>query len=88
MNHRLSVSDANGVQLTLYQEAITLLESLARSAPDEANIHFLLAKCYLKQGKRSDATVSFTSARELQPKLEGAIRAAMGGKDDEEDEEM
>lgn len=70
------------------QEAVDLLEPLSRTAPDEANIHFLLAKCYLKQGRRSEATLSFTEARELQPKLENAIKIAMGGggEDDEEDE--
>ncbi|ORX36601.1 hypothetical protein BD324DRAFT_455377 [Kockovaella imperatae] len=78
------------VALQRIDEAITFLESLAKTAPDEANIHFLLAKCYLKQDRRTEATVSFTSARELQPKLEGAIRAAIGGKeeDEEDDEEM
>jgi anaphase-promoting complex subunit 3 len=63
------------------------LEPLCRTAPDEANIHFLLAKCYLKQGRRSEATLSFTEARELQPKLENAIKVAMGGGSDDEEEE-
>lgn len=70
------------------QEAIAALEPLSREAPDEANIHFLLGKCYLRQGRRADATVAFTSARELQPKLEGAIRSAMeaNGEDDDGEE--
>lgn len=66
-----------------------LLEPLARTSPDEANVHFLLAKCYLRQGRRSEATLGFTEARELQPKLDNAIKVAMGGggESDEEEEE-
>jgi anaphase-promoting complex subunit 3 len=39
--------------------------------------------------KRGEATIAFTSARELQPKLEGAIRAAIesNGEEEEEDED-
>jgi anaphase-promoting complex subunit 3 len=39
--------------------------------------------------KRGAATIAFTSARELQPKLEGAIRAAIesNGEDDEEEDD-
>jgi anaphase-promoting complex subunit 3 len=59
---------------------------LSKAAPDEANIHFLLGKCFLRLGKKVQATISFTSARELQPKLESAIKEAMLG-DDEEDED-
>jgi len=68
------------------QEAIALLVPLARKAPDEANIQFLLGKCYLRQGMRQEATVCFTEARDLQPKLDGAIKVAMGGNEDSEEE--
>jgi len=50
----------------------------------------LLGKCYLKSGENVKATIAFTSARELQPKLEGAIKTAMendGEEGDEEEEE-
>jgi anaphase-promoting complex subunit 3 len=64
------------------------LVPLSREAPDEANIHFLLGKCYLRIGRRPEATVAFTSARELNPKLEGAIKSALKGEgEDDEDED-
>jgi anaphase-promoting complex subunit 3 len=71
------------------QEAITLLEPLVKKAPDEANVHFLLGKCYLKEGKRTEATVCFTNARELNPKLEAGIRKVMesNGEDEEDEDE-
>jgi anaphase-promoting complex subunit 3 len=72
------------------QEAISSLEPLSKQAPDEANIFFLLGKCYLRSGENVKATIAFTSARELQPKLEGAIKTAMendGEEGDEEEEE-
>ena len=70
------------------QEAIAALEPLSRVAPDEANIFFLLGKCYLRQGRRGDATVAFTCARELNPKLERAIKSALeaDGEDEEGDD--
>ena len=73
----------------IVQEAISALEPLSREAPDEANIQFLLGKCYLRQGRRGEATVAFTYARELLPKLEGAIKTAMeaNGEEDEEGDE-
>lgn len=72
----------------MMQEAIALLEPLIRTAPDEANVHFLLGKCYLKVGKKVEATISFTYARELQPKLESAIKVAMVGDEDDEEDGM
>jgi anaphase-promoting complex subunit 3 len=63
------------------------LEPLSRQAPDEANIFFLLGKCYLRQERRGDATVAFTTARELQPKLDNAIKAAIESNGEEEDED-
>ena len=71
------------------QDAIVALEPLSRQAPDEANIFFLLGKCYLRQGRRAEATVALTTARELQPKLEGAIKATFenDGEDEEDDDE-
>lgn len=72
------------------QEAVTALEPLSKKAPDEANVFFLLGKCYLRLDRRGEAAFAFTSARDLQPKLEGAIRAAFersGEEDEEEDDE-
>jgi anaphase-promoting complex subunit 3 len=66
------------------------LEPLSKQAPDEANIFFLLGKCYLRSGDSVKSTIAFTTARELQPKLEGAIKIAIehdGEEGDEDDEE-
>ncbi|WWD17246.1 hypothetical protein CI109_101684 [Kwoniella shandongensis] len=75
------------VALQRFDEAIAALESLSREAPDEANIFFLLGKCYLRKGRRGEATIAFTSARELQPKLESAIKATLEANGEEEEEE-
>ncbi|WWC89266.1 uncharacterized protein L201_004187 [Kwoniella dendrophila CBS 6074] len=77
------------VALQRFDEAITLLEPLSNQAPDEANVFFLLGKCYLRKDQRSKATIAFTTARELQPKLENAIKATLeaNGEEDEEEEE-
>ena len=74
---------------TSSQEAVAALEPLSREAPDEANIYYLLGKCYLRLGRRGDATIAFTSAHELQPKLEEAIKSAieLDGEDEDEPEE-
>lgn len=76
--------------LTLvFQDAINQLLVLARVASDEANVFFLLGKCLLKRERRGEATSAFTTARELQPKLENAIKAAIenDGEDAEDDDE-
>ena len=72
-----------------FQDAIPELEQLTRTAPDEANIFFLLGKCYLRLDRKSEAMVVFSHARDLQPKLEAAIKATFeaGGEDEEEDGE-
>ncbi|WVR07101.1 hypothetical protein IAU60_004140 [Kwoniella sp. DSM 27419] len=75
------------VALQRFDEAIALLEPLSREAPDEANIVFLLGKCYLRKDRRGDATIAFTTARDLQPKLEGAIKATLEANGEEEEEE-
>ncbi|WVQ80743.1 hypothetical protein IAT38_002848 [Cryptococcus sp. DSM 104549] len=77
------------VALHRYDDAISALEPLSHDAPDEAQIFFLLGKCYLKKERRVDAARAFTVARELMPKLEGAIKEALeaGGEEEDEDEE-
>ncbi|WWC94206.1 hypothetical protein V866_001046 [Kwoniella sp. B9012] len=75
------------VALQRFDEAITLLEPLSNQAPDEANIFFLLGKCYLRKDRRSEATIAFTTARELQPKLENAIKATLEANGEEEEDE-
>lgn len=76
------------VALQRYDEAISALVPLTHSAPDEANVFFLLGKCLLKKERRQEATVAFTNARELEPKLEGVIKAVLAANGEEgEDEE-
>ncbi|WWC62030.1 uncharacterized protein I303_104617 [Kwoniella dejecticola CBS 10117] len=75
------------VALQRFDDAIALLEPLSEQAPDEANIFFLLGKCYLRKDRRSEATIAFTTARELQPKLEGAIKLTLEANGEEEEEE-
>nr|KIR87804.1 anaphase-promoting complex subunit 3 [Cryptococcus tetragattii IND107] len=76
------------VALQRYDEAISALEPLTHSAPDEANVFFLLGKCLFKKERRQEATVAFTNARELEPKLESAINAVLvaNGEEGEESE--
>ncbi|KAL7421649.1 anaphase-promoting complex subunit cdc27 [Cryptotrichosporon argae] len=72
------------------ERAIAALGPLSREAPDEAQVFFLLGKCLLRAGRNTEAAVALTTARELQPKLERAIRAVMvsGGADEDEDAGM
>jgi cytochrome c-type biogenesis protein CcmH/NrfG len=48
---------------------------------------FLFGKCLWKTGQTSDAVRAFTAAREISPKMEGAIKIAMGKGDGGEDED-
>ncbi|ODO09833.1 hypothetical protein I350_02052 [Cryptococcus amylolentus CBS 6273] len=75
------------VSLQRYDEAILALEPLTHTAPDEANVFFLLGKCYLKRDRRAEATKALTMARELAPKLEGAINSVFLANGDELEEE-
>jgi anaphase-promoting complex subunit 3 len=69
------------------QEAVAELEPVARASTDEPDVHFLLGKCYLKIHRKADAIEAFTTAREIDPKLEGAVRSVLlaGGVDMEDD---
>ncbi|WVQ72495.1 hypothetical protein IAR50_002050 [Cryptococcus sp. DSM 104548] len=75
------------VSLQRYDEAISALEPLTHTAPDEANVFFLLGKCYLKRERRTEATKALTMARELAPKLEGAINSVFLANGDEIEED-
>ncbi|KAK4685351.1 anaphase-promoting complex subunit 3, partial [Tremellales sp. Uapishka_1] len=77
------------VSFNRLSEAIDALEPLSRDSPDEAQIFFLLGKCYLRTGRNREATIAFTTARELQPKLAASIKTSIEnlGWDREEDEE-
>lgn len=73
------------IQLTALQEAISALEPLIRDTPDEANVHFLLGKCYLRVGRNDNAMTCFTAAQELQPKLSSSIKATILARGEEEE---
>ena len=59
--------------------------SLARKTESEPNIFLLLGKVHHKLGHREHATRAFVTARELDPKLDNAIRIILEGDDDDEE---
>ncbi|BEI86770.1 hypothetical protein CcaverHIS002_0701160 [Cutaneotrichosporon cavernicola] len=75
------------VGLGRVQEAIVELEPVARTSSDEPDVHFLLGKCYLKMRRNADAVIALTTAREIDTKLEGAVRSVLlaGGVDVEDE---
>ncbi|KAF2464329.1 TPR-like protein [Lindgomyces ingoldianus] len=65
-------------------EALKDLEYLKDSAPDDANVHFLLGRTYKKLRDRTNAIRHFTIAMNLDPKASQYIKEAMEGLDDDE----
>jgi len=57
------------MHLRYYQDALMELEVLKEQAPDEANVWFLLGKCYKGLGEKSEALRSLTSALNLDAKV-------------------
>lgn len=55
--------------LRLYPDALTELETLKNLAPEEANVFFLLGKCYKGLGQRAAAVRAFTTALNLDAKV-------------------
>ncbi|KAF2867327.1 hypothetical protein BDV95DRAFT_502927 [Massariosphaeria phaeospora] len=53
-------------------------------APDDANIHFLLGKCYKKLKDRTSSIRHFTIALNLDPKAQALIKDAMESLEDDE----
>lgn len=51
-----------------YHQALEDLQLLHHQAPDEANVHFLLGKCYKGLGDTSEALKAFTTALNLDVK--------------------
>ncbi|GAB7349791.1 hypothetical protein MBLNU459_g0507t1 [Dothideomycetes sp. NU459] len=74
--------------LRLYSDALTELEALKNLAPEEANVFFLLGKCYKGLGQRAAAVRAFTTALNLDPKAAQYIKEAMEALDDSDDEDM
>lgn len=63
--------------LRLYPDALLELETLKNLAPEEANVFFLLGKCYKGLGQRAAAVRAFTTALNLDAKVCFFFRLAM-----------
>lgn len=57
------------MSLRHYNEALSELEILKDVAPEEANVFFLLGKCYKGLGDRAGAVKAFTTALNLDAKV-------------------
>ena len=57
------------MSLRLYSDALVELEALKNLAPEEANVFFLLGKCYKGLGRRADSVRTFTTALNLDAKV-------------------
>lgn len=55
--------------LRMHQEALVELEQLKDLAPEEANVFFLLGKCYKSLGDRGASVKAFTTALNLDAKV-------------------
>lgn len=53
-----------------YADALVELEVLKNLAPEEANVFFLLGKCFKGLGRRADSVRTFTTALNLDAKVE------------------
>lgn len=67
------------MHLQHFQEALLDLDILRNQAPDEANVWFLLGKCYKGLNERSEAVRAFTTAMNLDVKVR--FRPATGQAD-------
>lgn len=54
-------------------------------APDDANIHFLLGRCYKKTGERASAIRHLTIAMNLDPKSHGVVKEVLESIDAEDE---
>lgn len=69
------------------QKALPLLEDLAKTCSNEASVLFLLGKLYRLMGDRTRAMRAFIYARDLHPKLAGAITSVMKTGEEEDGDE-
>ncbi|KAH7349878.1 hypothetical protein B0T11DRAFT_135420 [Plectosphaerella cucumerina] len=67
-------------QLDAAQKELLILKDLA---PDEASVHFLLGKMYVRNGDAQSATRHFTVAVALDPKASQQVKDAMESLEDE-----
>lgn len=61
------------VNMRNYDEAVRRLVYLRSSHPDIADIHFILAQCYMELNRLADAEKSFSQALNLQPNHDEAL---------------
>jgi len=57
------------LNMRLYREALVQLEALKNLAAEEANVWFLLGKCYKGLGQRAASVRAYTTALNLDPKV-------------------
>ncbi|RMY68421.1 hypothetical protein D0863_07128 [Hortaea werneckii] len=69
-----------------YKEALEELEVLRRQAPDEANVWFLLGKCWKGLGEKGEALRALTAALNLDAKAAPFIKEAMEALDEDEED--
>ncbi|KAK3717620.1 anaphase-promoting complex subunit cdc27 [Vermiconidia calcicola] len=74
------------MHLRHYDEALVELEVLREQAPEEANVWFLLGKCYKGLGERGEGLRCFTCALNLDVKAAPLIKEAMEALDEEDEE--
>ncbi|KAH9880991.1 hypothetical protein J1614_001484 [Plenodomus biglobosus] len=73
------------LKLSAPEEALHELLYLKDAAPDDANIHFLLGRCYKKVGDRANAIRHLTVAMNLDPKSHAVIKEVMEGIDGDDE---
>ncbi|KAK3117893.1 anaphase-promoting complex subunit cdc27 [Teratosphaeriaceae sp. CCFEE 6253] len=74
------------MHMRYFAEALAELELLREQAPDEANVWFLLGKCYKGLGEKSEALRALTTALNLDVKAAPFIKEAMEALDNDDDE--
>jgi anaphase-promoting complex subunit 3 len=72
------------IKLGAHAEALKDLEWLKDANPEDANVHFLLAKAYKKVRDRPSAIRHFTIALNLDPKAQQLIKETMENLDDDD----
>ncbi|EMC93805.1 hypothetical protein BAUCODRAFT_59879, partial [Baudoinia panamericana UAMH 10762] len=73
------------MHMRYFSEALVELELLRDQAPDEANVWFLLGKCYKGLGDKSEALRALTTALNLDVKAAPFIKEAMEALDDDDE---
>ncbi|KAG7108274.1 Protein bimA like protein [Verticillium longisporum] len=68
-------------QLEAAQKELLILKDLA---PDEANVHFLLGKMYIRTGEKQSAVRHFTVALALDPKASPQVKEAIESIEDDQ----